>query len=222
MGRLTDRATSRPTDPKARRLFCTRLSARGAGQSPVPAPGSPFPPLPSCTAPAAHSQAGTSSRKRAFCARSRCRSCRTMWRFQRAFGTPRGPDPAIAAVPPAPRASPKEGGATGAGPLGDSVTSAGGRGGDSSDRAKSVRRGWRWGWDGGCGGGRGGGVEKAAQMCWESRPRAAPEVLTYVRRRDPGRRSRPPGQLPPRPCARSRPAARSVPLTPRRRDRVRK
>lgn len=48
-------------------------------------------------APRAHSQAGTSSRKSAFCVRSRCRSCRTMWLFQRAAGAPGPQGPAMAA-----------------------------------------------------------------------------------------------------------------------------
>lgn len=69
---------------------------------------------------ALHSQAGTSSRKRAFCVRSRCRSCRTMWRFQRAAGTPGSLGslgPAMAALrlhralPPPKEARPGRGGA---------------------------------------------------------------------------------------------------------------
>lgn len=50
--------------------------------------------------PRTHSQAGTSSKKSAFCVRSRCRSCRRMWRFQAATGaqgSQGAPGPAMAA-----------------------------------------------------------------------------------------------------------------------------
>lgn len=137
--------TEGPGGPRIRRRegFSARGSLPEEPDNPLsPRPDlRPLPPLPSCRAPVAHSQAGTSSTKSVFCVRSRCRSCRTMWRFQRATGTPGAPGPAIAALPPTRRAAPTEGGATGAGPLGDSVTSGGGSGGDSPDRPKSVRRG---------------------------------------------------------------------------------
>lgn len=75
------------------------------GTSPLPRRGASSPQRPtSLSPPAAHSQAGTSSRKSAFCVRSRCRSCRTMWRFQTAAGAqgaPGEPGPAMAAQSPA-------------------------------------------------------------------------------------------------------------------------
>lgn len=77
-----------------------------------------------------HSQAGTSSRKRAFCVRSRSRSCRTMWRFQQTTGAPGSLGPAMAARCRPPRAllSRRWARPGGAGPGGDSVTSRGWRG----------------------------------------------------------------------------------------------
>lgn len=69
-------------------------------------PGAPSPPQPSSEPPGAHSQACTSSRKSAFCVRSRCRSCRKMWRFQRAAGNPVPQGPAMAARSRLPHAHP--------------------------------------------------------------------------------------------------------------------
>lgn len=70
-------------------------------------PGAPCPPQPSSKPPGAHSQAGTSSRKSAFCMRSRLRSCRTMWLFQPAAGAPVLQGPAMAALSRQPRGHPR-------------------------------------------------------------------------------------------------------------------
>lgn len=98
-------------------------------QTNLPSPRAPSPARPSPKPPGAHSQAGTSSRKSAFCVRSRCRSCRTMWRFQRAARPAGAPRPAMAALSCLLRAHllpekarPGRGGA----PRGLSLTSGGG------------------------------------------------------------------------------------------------
>lgn len=82
---------ARSSEPRQRQ-------AAGQALSPAGSPTSSKPIIPEL--PGTHSQAGTSSRKSAFCVRSRCRSCRTMWPFQTAAGaqgSQGAPGPAMAA-----------------------------------------------------------------------------------------------------------------------------
>lgn len=148
---------------------------------------------------ALHSQAGTSSRKRAFCVRSRCRSCRTMWRFQRAAGTPGSLGPAMAALsrlhralPPPKEARPGRGGA----PRGLRDV----RGRAAAGKSPDCTNSGLWGengtkmWGGTAPGSRPPGSHKNSHMSG---------VSYRCRGRERGARSEPPGRLPPRLLARS-------------------
>lgn len=73
-----------PRELRRRRCPESQVKRRDKPSAPAGSPTSSKPVIPEPQG--THSQAGTSSRKSAFCVRSRCRSCRTMWRFQTAAG----------------------------------------------------------------------------------------------------------------------------------------
>lgn len=128
---VADRFEAQGTDPREQEGAGVP-EAQSSKTNPRPVQGAP--PPKASPKPHTHSHAGTSSWKRAFCVRSRCRSCRTMWRFQRAAGAPGtlGPSgPAIAAAsrPHRARSRRERRGLAGrAGPRGDPVTSCTARG----------------------------------------------------------------------------------------------